>query len=76
MRDGQINRTGKPMIHPLFAVVDEDLADATTEPILETMSPVPGRPLTGVVATILQARGWPNRSSMPNAWSALFCPMC
>jgi hypothetical protein len=24
------------MIHPLFAVVDEDLADATTEPILET----------------------------------------
>ena len=54
MRDGQINRTGKPMIHPLFAVVDEDLADATTEPILETTSPVTGRPLTGVVATILQ----------------------
>jgi hypothetical protein len=63
------------MIHPLIAVVDEDLADATTEPILETMSPVTGRsspaswrPSSGV--------GLAARTIMPNAWSARFCPMC
>jgi hypothetical protein len=54
------------MIHPLIAVVDEDLADATTEPILETMSPVTGRsspaswrPSSG--------EGMAARTIMPNA---------